>query len=70
MNEATPAAKVRKAFELTLSRSPTDAELAIVEKFLNAAEPMDEGDKQKADLTRLERFAQSLLASNEFYFVP
>jgi hypothetical protein len=66
--EKTPADKVRKAYELAFARSPTENELTIVVAFLTAEEPTAEGEKA-SEQSRTERFAQSLLASNEFFFV-
>ncbi|HZZ72690.1 MAG TPA: DUF1553 domain-containing protein, partial [Pirellulales bacterium] len=63
-----PAAQIRRAFELTLVREPTAAELNLVGKFLAAEDPAS-GAQQKNELTRVERFVHSLLASNEFFFV-
>ena len=68
--ESAPAAQIKKVFEFALGRSPTSGELAIVEKYLAAPEPTTEEGAPKLDLTRLERFAQSILAGNEFYYVP
>ena len=49
---------VRKVFHRTLQRDPDEAELSAAKKFLSTA--VDDG---------LERFAQAMLASNEFWFV-
>jgi len=60
------AAQVRTAYGLAYTRPPTEAELTGAVRFLSAE---DQPGTAKAALTRLERFAQALLASNEFYFI-
>ncbi len=66
--EQTPEAKVRKAYELVFARPPTQQETALVTTFLTVADVPAEGEKP-SELSRVERFAQSLLASNEFFVV-
>jgi hypothetical protein len=67
-SEATPSAQVRKAYELALMRTPTDAEVERAVRFLSASEPTDSEAKQETP-SRAERLAQVLLASNEFFYV-
>jgi len=66
--EKRPADKVRKAYELVFARPPTTAELTVIEKFLAAEDQLAAGEKP-SELSRTVRFAQSLLASNEFYYL-
>jgi mono/diheme cytochrome c family protein len=71
-SEPTPAAQVRKAYEMVLMRTPTDAEAARAVQFLSTPEPADPkaNTKQKtAAPSRAERLAQVLLASNEFFYI-
>jgi hypothetical protein len=60
------AAQVRTAYGLVYTRPPTEAELTGAVRYLSANDSPEAG---KAALTRLERFTQALLASNEFYFI-
>ena len=50
------------------ARQPTPQETSLVAAFLAAEDAPAEGEKP-TELSRLERFAQSLLASNEFFIV-
>ncbi|MCI0361302.1 MAG: DUF1549 and DUF1553 domain-containing protein, partial [Planctomycetaceae bacterium] len=59
--------QIRYAYELVYSRPPTDAEIAIGQQYLAASDHLAEG--QSAKLTRWERYAQALLAANEFMYV-
>ena len=59
--ESTPEAAVQRVYGLALARVPTPAELSVAVRFLSAGEGKG--------LTRVERFAQALLASNLFLFV-
>lgn len=71
-SEPTPSAQVRKAYELALMRTPTEAEVARAVQFLSTPEPADAkaNTKQKtAAPSRAERLAQVLLASNEFFYI-
>jgi len=61
--EKSSAEKVRAAYRQVFARMPSDAELKFAVGFLDAA------DGAKVGLTRMERFAQAILASNEFFFV-
>jgi hypothetical protein len=61
------AARVRLAYELALARPASNADVELALHYLSAADPMDE--RPSARLTRWERFAQALLASNEFMYV-
>lgn len=62
------AARVRRAYSLVFARPPNDAEVELALRFL-AAKDSDVDDKGKATLSRLERFAQALLGSNEMMYV-
>jgi len=53
----------RQIYVRTFGREPSAAELEIARAFLSAA------DKEPMKLTRVERYAQALLASNAFLFV-
>jgi hypothetical protein len=61
-----PAARIRLAFQLAFSREPTAGELQLGVDYVSAADA--EGQPQNA-LTRWERYAQILLASNEFLYI-
>ncbi len=63
-SETTAAGTVRRAFQRALGRPPSEEELSAASAFLSAG-----GDGEGRGLTRAERFAQALLASNEFLFV-
>jgi hypothetical protein len=58
---------VRRAYLLAFGRPATDDEVQIGLRFLGGADaPEDAGKNQ---LTRWERYAQALLASNEFLYL-
>ncbi len=59
----TDPERVAAAHRLAFGRNPTEAEQKLAADFL--ATPPDPGDK----LTRLEQYAQAILASNEFLYV-
>ena len=59
----TDPERVTAAHRLAFGRNPTEAEQKLAADFL--AIPADSGDK----LTRLEQYAQAILASNEFTYV-
>jgi cytochrome c553 len=61
-----PAARIRLAFQLAFSREPTAGELQLGVDYVSATDA--EGQPQNA-LTRWERYAQILLASNEFLYI-
>jgi hypothetical protein len=60
-------AQVRQLFASALGREPLPSESKIAAKYLASADRPE--DNAMIQLTRLERLAQSLLVSNEFYFV-
>jgi hypothetical protein len=60
-SETTAAGTVRRAFGMAFGRKPSEEELAAAVAFLAAGEGRGP--------SRNERFAQALLASNEFLFV-
>lgn len=60
LGAADPAGRI---YRLTVGRDPSPAELEIVGGFLSVV------DKEAVKLTRTERYAQALLASNAFLFV-
>ena len=59
--EGSEEEQVTAAYRLLFSRAPTDSELAIGARFLRKG--------SASDMTRWERYAQSLLASNEMLYV-
>lgn len=63
--EADSAAQVRAAYWFALSRAATEAEVTVAARYLAKKEEPE----TKNALTRLERFAQAILASNEFVYV-
>ena len=64
--DADDAARIRLAYRLLFGRDAGEAQVRLGLAFLQAP---DAGDAKPGDLTRLERYAQALLASNEFAFV-
>jgi hypothetical protein len=64
---ADEAARIRAGYELAFARPATDDEVAIGLRFLSAKDSPEEAARNK--LTRWERYAQALLASNEFMYV-
>src|SRR5262249_19587788 len=61
------AGRVRRAYALALARPATDAGVARALRSRAAADPAGDGPKNR--LTRWERFAQALLAGNEFMYL-
>jgi Protein of unknown function (DUF1553)/Protein of unknown function (DUF1549)/Planctomycete cytochrome C len=59
--------RIRAAYELLYSRPPSDAEIAIGKQYL-AGSDQPAGD-EAVKLTRWERYAQALLAANEFMYL-
>jgi len=57
------AGDAKRVYALTLGREPSAAELEIAAAFLSGTDP------QPATLSRAERYAQALLASNAFLFL-
>lgn len=69
-SESTAIAQVRNAYALAYLRAPSDNELDRAVKFLSIPEPTPDSSAKKIALpTRLERFAQALLAGNEMFYV-
>ena len=64
-DEATPADRVRLAYRSVYVRPPTAEEETAALRYLAAEDPTP----GVRGTPRLERFAQALLASNEFYFI-
>jgi hypothetical protein len=64
---ASDAERILRAYALAYGRPPSDRETQAVLRYLTAAD--DDDDKAMNKLTRWERFAQALLASNEFLYV-
>ncbi len=60
--------RVRRAYALLFARAPSDTELQLALRYLSTNDA-EIDDKPKANLTRLERFAQALLGSNEMMYV-
>ena len=72
--EATPddPARIKRAYRLLYGREATPRELEIGLAYLHAAdrsEPAAPAGPARPDLSRWERYAQALLAANEFQFV-
>src|SRR5207253_1317802 len=65
LDQAEAADKVRAAYWLAYSRPASEEEVGIGVRYLNAADQ----SQSKNGLTRLERYAQALLTSNEFVYV-
>ncbi len=59
--------QIRYAYQLAFGRDANDRELEIGMQFLQVAE--SEESKEKNKLSRWERYAQALLASNEFMYL-
>lgn len=59
--------QIRYAYQLAFGRDASDRELEIGMQFLQVAE--SEESKEKNKLSRWERYAQALLASNEFMYL-
>lgn len=64
---AEDAARIRNGYLLAFGRPASDDELSVGLKYLSAKDSPEEATKNK--LTRWERYAQALLASNEFMYV-
>ncbi len=64
------ASHVRQAYRLIFGRAPSERELKLGLEYLSSAEsgPADDSHTRAA-LSRWERYAQALLATNEFAFV-
>ena len=60
------ASRIRHAYRLLFGRDAGEPQVRLGLAFLGAPAA---GDQDAGDLTRLERYAQALLASNEFAFV-
>ena len=63
---ADDASRIRLAYRLLFGRDPGEPQVRLGLAFLGAP---DAEDAASGDLTRLERYAHALLASNEFAFV-
>ncbi len=64
---ADDAGRVRRAYLLAYGRPATDAEVSLALRYLSAADDPEEAKRNQ--LTRWERYAQALLAANEFLYV-
>ncbi|HZE96902.1 MAG TPA: DUF1549 and DUF1553 domain-containing protein, partial [Planctomycetota bacterium] len=65
--EADAAGKVRRIYELVLGRTPSPADLDAGAAFLSAEDKAEW--RASIGLSRLERFAHAILASNAFLYV-
>jgi mono/diheme cytochrome c family protein len=65
--EPDDASRIRLAYKLTLGRSPDDAELRLGRLYLSIADDPDETKQNR--LSRAARYAQVLMAGNEFLYV-
>jgi hypothetical protein len=61
------AARVRRAYLLAFGRPAADDEVELALRYLVGKDTTEEASRNK--LTRWERYAQALLASNEFMYV-
>ena len=64
---ADDAGRVRRAYLLTYGRPAQDAEVELALHFLAGKD--DAAEASRNQLTRWERYAQVLLAGNEFLYV-
>ncbi len=66
--ETTPddSSRIRRAYRLLYARAPSDREIRIGLAYLHANDPTETA---RPDLSRWDRYAQALLAANEFAFV-
>ena len=60
------ATRINLAFQLAFSRAPSATELQLALNYVTAP---DSGDQPQSSLNRWERYAQILLASNEFLYI-
>ena len=60
-------ARIKRAYDLAFGRPATDAEVSLGKHYLSGKDTAVEAGRNK--LTRWERYAQALLASNEFMYV-
>ena len=61
---------IRQAYLLLFGRAATDREIALGMAYLGHEPRHDDPHaKDPTDLSRWERYAQALLAANEFFFV-
>src|SRR5262249_26678145 len=65
--EADDAARVRRAYLLAYARPPADAELRLALDYLAGQDAPEQAGRNQ--LSRWERFAQVLLAANEFLYL-
>ncbi len=66
--ENTPddSSRIRRAYQWLYAREPSEREIRIGLAYLQAGDPTD---TTRPDLSRWDRYAQALLAANEFAFV-
>jgi hypothetical protein len=62
----TPA-RIHRAFQLAFARNAAPEELRLIAEFLRGEDPAE--SREKNALSRWERVAQNLLASNEFMYL-
>ena len=65
-DEENDNARIRRTFELTFGRPPTEAEMAIGLEFVTQPVEKPQGESR---LSRWEQYSQVLLSTNEFMFV-
>jgi cytochrome c553 len=63
-NAADDSERIIQLYDRLYSRQPTSAELEIGRRFVTSTEPMPD-----TQLSRWERYAQALLAANEFLYL-
>jgi hypothetical protein len=64
---ATDGERIQRAYLLAFGRPPTSDETDVGLRYLGAKDPAEADGRNK--LTRWERYAQALLASNEFMYI-
>jgi len=65
--EVEMVGKIQRAYWSTLGRAATDVEVALGTSYLSGTDAPEDAATNR--LTRMERYAQALLASNEFVYV-
>jgi mono/diheme cytochrome c family protein len=69
-SKSDAAVQIRRVYVLLYGRAATQRELELGQAYLEAAEPETPGAaRARSDMGTWDRYAQALLASNEFLFV-
>jgi len=69
-DESTDEQRVRRLFNLLLSREPDDEELARSLAFLRSSDVGEPGDAETSTTATLQQFCLALLNLNEFLYLP